>query len=109
MSYRNVLITLVSLVVVALCQATHANAGIVPSGLATVSLVQKARVTARVAGLPLSFEPNQGQSVAGVKFLAHGKGYGLFLTGTEAVLTLPGRPNPRPFPGSLARLQRRGA
>ena len=33
----------------------------------------------RVAGLPLSFEPNQGQSAAGVKFLAHGKGYGLFL------------------------------
>ena len=58
---------------------TPALAGILPSGLATASPVQKARGTARYAGLPLSFEPNQGQSAAGVKFLAHGKGYGLFL------------------------------
>jgi Beta-propeller repeat len=41
--------------------------------------------------LPLSFEPNQGQSDSRVKFLAHGNGYGLYLTSSEAVLALPPR------------------
>ena len=36
--------------------------------------------------LPLSFEANQGQADARVKFLSHERGYGLFLTGDEAVL-----------------------
>jgi len=40
--------------------------------------------------LPLAFEPNQGQTDARVKFLAHGAGYGIFLTASEAVLSLPG-------------------
>lgn len=38
--------------------------------------------------LPLVFEPNQGQTAAAVKFIAHGAGYGLFLTSDEAVLAL---------------------
>ena len=38
--------------------------------------------------LPLIFERNQGQTDPQVKFLAHGAGYGLFLTAHEAVLTL---------------------
>jgi len=38
--------------------------------------------------LPLSFEPNQGQTDPRVKFLARGGGYGLYLTGSEAVLAL---------------------
>ncbi len=38
--------------------------------------------------LPLSFEANQGQTDAQVRFLARGSGYGLFLTPTEAVLSL---------------------
>jgi hypothetical protein len=38
--------------------------------------------------LPLFFEPNQGQTAPQVKFLAHGAGYGLFLTADEAVLEL---------------------
>jgi uncharacterized repeat protein (TIGR01451 family) len=42
-------------------------------------------------GLPLIFEANQGQSDPRVKFLAHGSGYGLFLTGDEAVLTMSGQ------------------
>jgi hypothetical protein len=41
---------------------------------------------AKAISLPLFFEPNQGQSAAPVKFLAHGSGYGLFLTADEAVL-----------------------
>jgi hypothetical protein len=38
------------------------------------------------ARLPLSFEANEGQTDQRVKFLARGRGYGLFLTGNEAVL-----------------------
>lgn len=48
---------------------------------------------------PLSFEANQGQTDASVKFLSRGRGYTLFLTPTEAVLSLkkganlPAQPN----------------
>jgi len=38
--------------------------------------------------LPLSFEPNQGQSDPQVKFLSRGRGYALFLTDRAAVLSL---------------------
>jgi hypothetical protein len=55
--------------------------------------------------LPLAFEPNQGQADDTVKFLARGRGYGLFLTPTETVLVLAAgarsgllarRPGPEP-------------
>ena len=38
--------------------------------------------------LPMSFEPNRGQTDAQVKFLSRGQGYSLFLAATEAVLTV---------------------
>ncbi len=38
--------------------------------------------------LPLSFEPNMGQSAKQVEFLSRGKGHTLFLTPSEAVLSL---------------------
>ncbi|MGE0820512.1 MAG: SBBP repeat-containing protein [Candidatus Binatia bacterium] len=38
--------------------------------------------------IPLSFEANTGQTNERVKFLSRGQGYALFLTATEAVLTL---------------------
>src|SRR5437763_4383940 len=38
--------------------------------------------------LPLSFEDNQGQTSADVRFLSRGNGYALFLTDNEAVLSL---------------------
>src|SRR5262245_15940473 len=38
--------------------------------------------------LPMAFEPNVGQSDSQVQFLARGPGYGLFLTSTDAVLSL---------------------
>jgi hypothetical protein len=42
------------------------------------------------------FEPNEGQTDARVKFMARGSGYGLLLTGDEAVLELQQAiPNPR--------------
>ena len=47
-----------------------------------------AKVSEDYGKLPLSFEANQGQTAPEVKFLSRGPGYGLFLTPTEAVLTL---------------------
>ncbi len=41
-----------------------------------------------IAKLPLTFELNQGQTDAQVKFLSHGNGYNLFLTPQETVLSL---------------------
>jgi len=41
-----------------------------------------------LSAIPLSFEPNQGQSDPTVKFLSHGNGYSLFLTDSAAVLVL---------------------
>jgi hypothetical protein len=38
--------------------------------------------------LPLSFEVNAGQAEKSVKFLSRGSGYGLYLTGDEAVFAL---------------------
>src|SRR5215212_1091428 len=40
--------------------------------------------------LPLSFEPNMGQSDKQVRFLSRGPGYSVFLTPTEAVFCLRG-------------------
>jgi hypothetical protein len=54
-------------------------------------------VNASTASLPLFFEPNHGQTARQVKFLAHGAGYGLFLTNDEAVLQLR-RPSARTRP-----------
>ena len=48
----------------------------------------KPRVVAAYGKLPLSFEANQGQTDKQVKFLSRGRGYTLFLTPTEAVLSL---------------------
>ncbi len=48
-----------------------------------------AQIQASLARLPISFEPNQGQSDSRVKFLAHPNGYGLYLMPSQAVLTLP--------------------
>jgi hypothetical protein len=49
-----------------------------------------AEMRASFARLPISFEPNQGQTDAQVRFLAHGTGYGLYFLPAEAVLKLPG-------------------
>jgi hypothetical protein len=46
------------------------------------------KAEANYGALPLSFEPNQGQTDPSVKFLCQGGGYNLFLTDQEAVLVL---------------------
>jgi hypothetical protein len=48
----------------------------------------EARVIRDYGNLPLSFEPNQGQSDAEVRFFCRGDGYSLFLTPAAAVLRL---------------------
>jgi photosystem II stability/assembly factor-like uncharacterized protein len=48
----------------------------------------KARIADKFGKLPLSFEINKGQIDNSVKFLSHGVGYDLFLTATEAVLSV---------------------
>src|SRR5713226_10047437 len=45
-------------------------------------------IRAAYARLPLAFEANRGQTDPQVRFLARGRGYTVFLTPTEAVLTL---------------------
>src|SRR5712672_1804257 len=52
--------------------------------------VDKAKLDLRevASQLPLSFEPNVGQSNDSVKFISRGSGYGLFLTSSEAVFVL---------------------
>jgi len=44
--------------------------------------------------LPLEFEANVGQADPAVRFLARGRGYGLFVTPAEMVLALPGHGTP---------------
>ena len=69
------------------------------------------RVNKSYGTLPLSFEANQGQTDAQVKFFSRGPGHSLFLTSTEAVLALRQGPEetraqvPSPDPGSPAALR----
>ena len=49
---------------------------------------KKLELASAYGKFPLSFEANQGQTNPRVKFLSRGSGYSLFLTPTEAVLTL---------------------
>jgi len=50
--------------------------------------ISQARHVETYGKLPLSFEVNQGQADKTAQFLSRGPGYGLFLTPTEAVLSL---------------------
>ncbi len=52
------------------------------------TVAQRARLLARYAQLPLSFEPNRGQAPRQTRFLARGAGYTLSLTANGATLTL---------------------
>src|SRR5438445_11128833 len=54
----------------------------------TIPHATKQQVLVAYGKLPLIFEANQGQTDPQVKFLSRGSGYTLFLTPTEAVLTL---------------------
>ena len=68
-------------------------------GMPAVSQIRP-RLNSNYGKLPLSFEANQGQAGAQVKFLSRGRGLTLFLTGNEAVLEVQ---------ESAARIQDSGA
>ena len=75
-----------------------ANAAPTPAG----------RSAAPLADLPLTFEKNRGQTDDRVGYLARGPGYNIFLTSSEAVLTLP-RPKAARGAQSIVRMQLVGA
>jgi hypothetical protein len=68
------------------------------SKTAEVSANHGARLVQSYGNLPLSFEANRGQVDRAVRFLSRGAGYGLYLAGQEAVLTLS-----KPIAGPIAR------
>jgi hypothetical protein len=51
----------------------------------------KDRAAAAYGRLPLAFEANRGQASAGVRYLAHGPGYGVFITANRMTLALAPR------------------
>jgi Beta-propeller repeat/Abnormal spindle-like microcephaly-assoc'd, ASPM-SPD-2-Hydin len=65
--------------------------------------VQRAQAVAGYGSLPLTFEANQGQTAAQVKFLSKGKGYTAFLTANGMLLSL------RPSEGAARRPAMNGA
>ena len=73
---------------------------------------KKASLVREFGRLPLSFESNQGQTDARVRFLTHSGDSTLFLTPSEAVFTMPGKAStPRQEQNSLwkGRTARRAA
>jgi hypothetical protein len=82
----------------------------VPAGRASSPADPAAtRVSATYGKLPLSFEVNQGQSEEQVKFVARGQGYSLFLTATEAVLSLRAPAQHKPQSAAVVRMRLAGA
>ncbi|MGC1677939.1 MAG: hypothetical protein WA740_10435 [Candidatus Binataceae bacterium] len=57
---------------------------------ARTARVSKADAAGKIAGMPLYFEQNQGQSDAQVKYLAHAGDYTLFLTNDAAMFSIIG-------------------
>lgn len=72
-----------------------ATAGATSVPAPTPSQADSAAVAAEYGQVPLQFEPNRGQADPQVAYLAHGPGYQVYLTATEAVLGLYAAP-PQP-------------
>lgn len=69
-----------------LLQATRVSAGTVPDPKPSPAV--QAQAALALGQLPLSFEPNRGQTDARVAYLAHGSGYTLFLSPDSATFEL---------------------
>jgi hypothetical protein len=83
--------------------ASHSvvSSSVAPSSVSQAkagSLPAQAKLRAGLAALPLAFEQNQGQVDPRAKYMARGNGYKLFLTASDAVLTLKS-----PTPGRVSR------
>jgi hypothetical protein len=70
------------------CAAAVALLAFATAGPCSAQTAVSARRTTGYGDLPISFEVNQGQADPQVKFLARGRNRNLFLTSSEAVLTL---------------------
>ena len=70
-------------------QQILASVGAAPKPI-EVAPAERARVTNALSKLPLSFEPNHGQSADEVRFLTRAPGYLLQLTATEMRLLIKG-------------------
>ncbi len=79
---------------------SRSSASAVSGAAATREAARKATARAYPA-LPLSFEPNRGQTDPRVRYLARGHGYTLFLTASGAVLNLTHPVAPTCAPGSV--------
>ncbi|HSE18999.1 MAG TPA: SBBP repeat-containing protein, partial [Pyrinomonadaceae bacterium] len=82
-----------------------ARAAVTPSTTNTAAV--KMTVSEKYGKLPLSFEPNMGQSAKAVKFISRGNGYTVFLTPTEAVFSL--RRDQNKAPRAVLRMKLPGA
>ncbi len=80
----------VQMLLIALLALLAVRALPAPHGAETTSpdAATDAQVNEAYGRLPLAFEANTGQHAAAVDFLAHGSGYALWLTPTEAVFAL---------------------
>lgn len=72
-------------------QPAFAPARSAPARTRPIVPQEQSRIAANFGNLPLSFEPNRGQTDEQVKFLSRNSHYDLFLTSDEAVFTLPVR------------------
>jgi Bacterial Ig-like domain (group 3)/Beta-propeller repeat len=71
------------------------------AALTTPDPATLAGINAAYGQFPMSFEVNQGQTDAQVSFLTRGPGYALFLTPSEAVLSLQAPAAPSPATGAV--------
>src|SRR5690606_10134035 len=80
------------------------NEGARPAEASSSSDPSRLAIQRQFARLPLSFEPNIGQSDPRVEFLARGPGYTMFLTPNETVFRLlaPGAAGTQEHAGSTA-------
>ena len=69
----------------------------------TGNSLSKQATSERLGDPPLWFEPNRGQANPKVKFFSQGKGYGLFITQTDTILSLYQTGNQTAPLGSVAR------
>jgi Domain of unknown function DUF11/Beta-propeller repeat len=102
--YCLVLVSLVLLLLIGGLALWSGSPGISQSVVSAASSPNRSEVALDLGRLSLRFEPNQGQTDSKVDFLAHGAGYGLFLTPDEAVLTLGSGPG-----ASIVRMELAGA
>lgn len=82
-AFRNLVCTAIVAFIPGLCSGAGDSAGLGPGSQ---------HATARYNQIPLSFEPNQGQTDPSVQFVSRGRGYSLFLAPGEAYLNLERQP-----------------